>query len=239
MTIFWHLLLAHLLADFTFHTDYIYQKKISNPFKGLAIHGLVYLVCLSLCCLPYLDIKWFTVANISFNGVEAILLLTFLHILSDFIDVSDNHDVIGINALMFTCWQLIEISILFIVAPFTLSPTEGLSFWLLKFIIILNGLIISAHLLMVFIHLLIKDFVHKNYPTFDERYVSMIYRGGLYMALVLPSYIAFIVALIWIVCLYIIFKMKEVSFMSGKNIAGTVLTLLIAIGVRYLIYYVY
>ena len=239
MIVFWHLLLAHLLADFTFHTDYIYQKKITNPFKGLTLHGLVYLVCLSVCCLPYLEMKWFTVIGVSFNGIETIFLLTFLHILSDFIDVSDNHDVIGINALMFTCWQLIEISILFIVAPFMLTPKEGLSFWILKFIIILNGLIISAHLLMVFIHLFIKDFMHKSYPTFDERYVSMIYRSGLYMSLILPSGISYIIALIWVGCLFAIFKTKEVSFMSRKNIAGTILTVLIAMGVRWLIYHVY
>ncbi len=240
MIVFWHLLLAHFLADFTLHTDYIYRKKITNPFKGLTVHGLVYLVCLLICCLPYLEINWFTVAGVSFNGVESIFLLTLIHILSDFIDVSDNHDVIGINAVMFVCWQIIEISILFIVAPFILTPERtDISFWILILIIILNGLIISSHLLMVLIHLFIKDFVHKNYPTFDERYVSMIYRGGLYMSLILPSNIAFLVALIWIGCLSIIFKMKEVNFMSGKNIAGTILTLLIAMGVRYLIYHVY
>ena len=110
---------------------------------------------------------------------------------------------------------------------------------LVKFIIILSGLIISAHVLMVLIHLFTKDFVYTNYPTFDERYVSMICRAGLYMALILPSNIAFIVALIWLVCLFIIFKMKQVSFMSAKNISGTILTILIAMGVRWLIYYVY
>ncbi len=239
MIVFWHLLLAHLLADFTLHTDYIYQKKISNPFKGLTIHGLVYLVCLVICCLPYLEINWFTIAGISFNGVETIFLLTLIHILSDFIDISDNHDVIGINALMFLCWQIIEIAVLFIVAPFIPVPETKLATWILKFIIILNGLIISSHLLMVLIHLSIKDFVHKNYPTFDERYVSMIYRTGLYMSLVLPSDFAFITALIWIICLFIIFQIKQVNFMSAKNITGTIITIFIAFGVRWLIYHVY
>lgn len=240
MIVFWHLLLAHLLADFTFHTDYIYRKKITNPFKGLAVHGLVYLVCLLICCLPYLEIKWFTFASVTFNGVETIFLLTLIHMFSDFIDVSDNHDVIGINASMFVCWQIIEIAVLFIVSPFVLTPERtSISFWILIFIIILCGLIISAHLLMVLIHLFIKDFVHKSYPSFDERYVSMIYRAGLYMSLVLPSAISFVLALIWIGCLYMIFNIKQVSFMSRKNIAGTILTVLIAMGVRWLIYYVY
>lgn len=239
MIVFWHLLLAHLLADFTFHTDYIYRKKITNPFKGLSIHGFVYMICLLICCLPYLEIKWFTLAGIQFNGVETIFLLTLIHMFSDFIDISDNHEIIGINALMFVCWQIIEISILFIVTPFMLTPKTGLSFWILKLIIILNGLIISAHVLMVLIHLFTKDFVYTNYPTFDERYVSMIYRAGLYMSLILPSDIAFVIALIWLCCLFVIFQMKKVNFMSYKNISGTVLTLLIALGVRWLIYYVY
>lgn len=239
MIVFWHLLLAHLLADFTLHTDYIYRKKITNPFKGLAVHGLVYMVCLLICCLPYLEMEWFTVTGISFNGVETIFLLTLVHMLSDYIDLSDNHDVIGINALMFVCWQLIEISVLFIVTPFISVTPGSLSFGSLKFTIILSGLIISSHLLMVLIHLFIKDFVHKSYPTFDERYVSMIYRGGLYMSLILPSNIAFIVASIWLCCLFLVFKIKQVSFMSSKNIAGTILTVLIAMGVRWLIYYVY
>ena len=239
MIVFWHLLLAHLLADFTFHTDYIYRKKITTPFKGLSIHGFVYMICLLICCLPYLEMKWFTLADISFNGVESIFLLTLIHMLSDFIDISDNHELIGINALMFICWQIIEISVLFIVTPFMLTSQGSLSFWVLKFIIILCGLIISSHVLMVLIHLFTKDFIFTNYPTFDERYVSMTYRAGLYMSLILPSSIAFIVALIWLGCLFVIFEMKNVSFMSYKNISGTVLTLLIAMGVRYLIYYVY
>ena len=239
MVVFWHLLLAHLLADFTLHTDYIYHKKITNPFKGLSIHGLVYLVCLLICCLPYLEINWFTIAGVSFNGVETVFFLALVHMLSDYIDVSDNHDVIGMNALMFICWQIIEISILFIVAPFIIIAKTDLSFLILKFIIILCGLIISAHLLMVLIHLFIKDFIHKNYPTFDERYVSMIYRGGLYMALILPSGIAFAVASVWIACLFTIFNIKQVNFMSRKNIAGTILTVLISAGVRWLIYNVY
>ena len=238
MIVFWHLLLAHLLADFPLHTDYIYNKKIKNPFKGLCVHGLVYLVCLMVCCLPYLEIKWFTIGSVAFDGVETIFLLTLIHIFSDYIDVSDNHDLIGINALMFVAWQIIEITILFLVSPF-IDTAQGISLWILKFIIILNGLIIATYLFMVLIHLFIKDFVHKNYPTFDERYVSMIYRAGLYMALILPSWFAYVTAVVWIICLVIVFHIKQVSFMSSKNIAGTILTFCTAILIRKLIYYVY
>lgn len=238
MTVFWHLLLAHLLADFPLHSDYIYRKKITNPFKGLSVHGLVYLAALLVCCFPYLEIPWFTFAGISFNGVETVFLLTLIHMASDFIDISDNHDLIGINALMFLCWQGIEIAVLFLVAPI-LPQSTGVSLWLLKCIIILCGLIFVTYVLMVLIHLFIKDFVRKKYPSFDERYISMIYRGGLYMALMLPSKIGYVTAAVWICCLLFVFDIKKISFMSSKNIMGTILAILIALCVRNLIYYVY
>ncbi len=236
MVVFWHLLLAHLLADFPLHTDYIYYKKISNPFKGLSVHGLVYMVCLFICCLPYLEIQWFTFAGVTFNGVETIFLLTLIHMFSDYIDVSDNHDLIGINALMFVCWQVLEIAVLFVVSPLILEVQTGINSWILKFIIILDGLIISTYVFMVLIHLFIKDFIHKNYPTFDERYISMIYRAGLYTSLILPSNIAFITAFVWITCLFAVFSIKQVSFVSVKNIAGTILTICVALFIRNLIY---
>lgn len=238
MVVFWHLFLAHLLADFPLHTDYIYRKKITNPFIGLSVHGLVYLIALLVCCFPYLEIEWFSFAGITFNGVETVFLLTLIHMASDYIDVSDNHNLIGINALMFLCWQIIEIAVLFVVAPI-LPQSTGVSLWLLKFIIILCGLIIVTFILMVLIHLFIKDFTHKNYPSFDERYISMIYRGGLYMALMLPNALGYITAAVWVGCLFFVFDVKKFHFMSAKNIMGTVLAILIALFVRNLIYYVY
>ena len=238
MVVFWHLLLAHLLADFPLHTDYIYRKKLTNPFIGLSVHALVYLIALLICCLPYLEMKWFTIAGITFNGAETVFLLSLVHMASDFIDISDNHNLVGINALMLVCWQVIEISILFLVAPaVTQNSGTGLA---LKLIIISCGLIAVTYFLMVLTHLFIKDFSRKkNYPSFDERYISMTYRGGLYMALMLPYHWAFLVAAVWISCLFFVFTTKKVSFVSRKNIMGTILAICIAIWVRSLIYHVY
>lgn len=237
MLVFWHLLLAHLLADFPLHTDYIYRKKITNPFIGLSVHALVYLIALLVCCFPYLEMKWFTVAGITFNGAETVFLLALVHMASDFVDISDNHNLVGINALMFLCWQVIEIAILFLVAPIVPENNANLP---LKLIIISCGLIVVTYLLMVLIHFVIKDFLPKKvYPSFDERYVSMIYRGGLYMALMLPSAIAYIAAFLWVSCLFFVFMVKKVNFVSGKNIAGTVLAICVALWVRNLIYYAY
>ena len=93
---------------------------------------------------------------------------------------------------------------------------------------------------MILIHLSIKDFSHKkNYPSFDERYSSMIYRGGLYMACMLPANIAFVAAAVWIICFFFVFTVKKVNFVSIKNIIGTILAICVAIWVRNLIYYVY
>ena len=238
MIVFWHLLLAHLLADFPLHSDYIYRKKITNPFKGLSVHGLVYLIALLVCCFPYLEIPWFTFAGIPFNGVETVFLLTLIHMASDYIDISDNHSLVGINALMFLCWQGIEIAVLFLVSPI-LPQSAGVTLWLLKLIIILCGLIFVTYFLMVLTHLFIKDFVRKKYPSFDERYITMIYRGGLYMALMLPSEISYLTAFVWIGCLFFVFMVKRISFVSSKNLMGTILAILIALFVRNLIYYVY
>ena len=53
MDIFWRLVLAHLLADFTFQTDFIAKWKRESIFGGL-IHSFIFFVCASLLCFARL-----------------------------------------------------------------------------------------------------------------------------------------------------------------------------------------
>ena len=130
----------------------------------------------------YLEIPWFTLWGITFNGLESLPILVLFHIITDLLDTSDIHTLIGINAFMFISWQIIEMAFLFLIAPFVPVQQSFLPAYLLKLLVIIDGAFFVTYIIMIFLHLLIKDFQHKSYPSFDERFLSMGYHLALYFA---------------------------------------------------------
>lgn len=223
MTVFWRLLLAHFLADFVLHTDKIYDLKKSTRFYGVLTHGAIYLFCLVICLLPYLKMDWFSLWGIYFNGFNAITLLTLFHMLCDKIDKSDVMEVKGCNAFLFTAWQLIEILILFLVFP--ILPVYGGNFFGAdKLLIIVNGALVVTYGFMVLIHLIARDFSKEAYPIFDERYITMLSRLLLYLSILLPSYIGYLLAAAWIIFIFTPIRRKIIEDYPLRSLLSLILT---------------
>lgn len=236
MTIFWNLLLAHLSADFLFHADAIYSLKRRNLFKGVFVHGLIYLACLAVFCAPYLELHWFTLLKVPFNGIEALFLLALIHILSDAFDKSDTQSLTNINALMFLCWQFIEIAILFLATPIIPASENFLPPWGEKLLIALNGAIIVTYFVMVFIHLLMKDIKGKEYPSFDVRYMSMNYRLGIYLSLLVPTKMAYFLAILCGIGILSLYVQKHFEIIPSRLILSTAFAIAIGLMVRTFMY---
>ena len=82
MIVFWRLVLAHFLADFTFQTNRIAHWKRENRL-GMAIHVLTHPVVTYAMVWPFLSMTWVQTPWFRLNGWVSVAVLTFLHWLED------------------------------------------------------------------------------------------------------------------------------------------------------------
>ena len=236
MSIFWCLVLAHLMADFLFHFNFIYKLKNTKIFAGYFVHGLVFFWSAILCCHNFLFIPWINLGPFVLNGVQSILILAVLHTLLDKINPSETRSFQGYNLFLFLLWQAMEIMLLFIFAPFVSVP--GQSFIVGdKLIFILIGVLISTYFFMVLIHFFKKDFCQGTYPIFDERFVSTLYRLSLYLCLLIPGFWGYLLGFIWAFLVVILKKPFVVDTCPYRLYGGTAITIILALIMRFCIYH--
>src|SRR5688572_26516639 len=82
MDIFWRLVLAHFVADFTFQTNKVAMWKRENH-TGMMVHVMTHPVVMIILLWPYLSQVWVKTPWFSLNGWICISLLTLLHWLED------------------------------------------------------------------------------------------------------------------------------------------------------------
>ncbi len=235
MIVFYRLLLAHMLADFVFHGNSIYDLKKHQGFLGYPIHGLIYFLCAFVCCMPFLNMVWWQFGAVKLNGFLCIFLLTLIHLAADKFNKADSMLVEGYNAPMFVLWQLAEFLALFLAAPPFVILEEPLLFNR-SFTLIMLGALFSTYFLMVLFLLIRRDREGIAYPTFDEKYFNMFYRLVLYLLLVLPSLTSVIFGICWF--LFVVWRQRKGLVCDKMRMyAGTVITAFFAIAVKILIQY--
>lgn len=236
MSIFWRLVLAHLLADFLFHFNFIYRLKNTKVFAGYFVHGVVFFLMGLICCHNFLNLPWINFGSISLDGTKSIFVLAVLHALLDKINPSETRSFDGYNFSLFLLWQAIEIMLLFIVAP--LVSVKGESFIVGdRFIFILIGSLVSTYFFMVLIYLFKRDFCHSTYPIFDERFVSTLYRLTLYLLLLMPSFWGYMLGLTWAFSGSVLKKPFVIDSCPYRLYGGTVITMIFALIMRFFIYH--
>lgn len=236
MSIFWRLVLAHLMADFLFHFNFIYKLKNTKIFAGYIVHGLVFFWSAVLCCHEFLFIPWLNLGSFDLNGVQSILILAVLHALLDKINPSETRSFQGYNLFLFLLWQAMEIMLLFIFAPFISIPGQSI-FVGDKLIFIFIGVLISTYFFMVSIHFLKRDINQSAYPIFDERFVSTLYRLSLYLLLLIPGFWGYLLGFIWAFLVVILKKPFVVDTCPYRLYGGTAITIILAFIMRFFMYH--
>lgn len=235
MSIFWRLVLAHLLADFLFHFNFIYKLKHTKVFSGYLVHGLVFFISALFCAQGYLNEPWLNLGFITLNGVQSLIVLAALHALLDKLNPSETRAFEGYNFSLFLFWQAMEIMLLFIFAP--LVRIKGESFLIgNKLLFIFIGVLIVTYFFMVFIHLFKRDFCKGTYPIFDERFVSTLYRLSLYLFLLIPGIWGYFLGFIWAFLCAILKKPFVIDNCPYRLYGGTVITIIFALIVRFCVY---
>ncbi len=219
MFLFWRLILAHLLADFTLQTNKIAEEKSKRLF-GVIIHSLIFLILSFSLCIRFLDKNWIFVVVIAFS-----------HFLIDTVRM------VGIkkykktdNVLFFILDQVLHITIIFLIWKFYLVFSAPLLRE--RWAIILSLYIIATHFTTIFIYYL-KNFDKTNIEG-KEKHYGILERSVVFFCLLLPGFWKMLFPLIWLGRVFLSrTQWKEQLDFSRKNlIVGNGIAIIVGIIAR-------
>jgi hypothetical protein len=178
MEIFFRLLFGHLLADFTFQTNYIAEWKRRSQY-GLLAHVLIHPVCYTVLLWPFLSDTWVTL-GVPLNGWSCVVLATALHYLEDWFRISRINRGWTDNTLFYFWDQALHIAILFVLSPWQSQPL--MTSWPILGILFVT----VTHFATVTIWFVEKDVYGREYPETEEKYISILQRLVVWLAFFLP-----------------------------------------------------
>lgn len=208
MKIFFRLLLAHLLTDFTLQTNFIAKWK-KKSFLGVVVHSLSFFIFGLILTWEDLNKIWFNYP-VKLSGIWCLIILFVLHVIEDeYRSYNVRHYHIQDTILFFLWDQVIHIVLIFIFSPFNELETE-------PWVIIMCILIVGTHVLSVLLLYIDMFFYSKDiaYSFFNKKYYSILINLAVMLCFLLPYKLYFISLLIapisWILN-------RKFKFLSSLN----------------------
>jgi hypothetical protein len=235
MIIFWRLLFGHLLADFTFQTDFINRWKRSSLW-GMLAHCATHPICYVAMTWPYLRDPWIDLGAFKLQGWACILLVFITHFLEDQWRVFTifKYDMPD-NTLYFVWDQIIHYAIIFAVIPGALrGETTGLipELWP-----VLGCLfVIATHACTVLVYFIDKDLSDKPFPGLQEKIVTMAERLVLALCFLVPGHFWPILALMWLAVMHAARRRRFLDLSWLSFYLGGAVAVLCGVAAR-LVYY--
>ena len=223
MLIFWRLLFGHMLADFTFQTNFINRWKRSSIW-GMIVHCAAHPVCYIALTWPFLRETWIDLKFFTLSGWACVLIVFVAHF------VEDQWRVFTIfkfrtpdNTLYFIWDQLIHYSVIFAVIPVALRA-PSLSLMPEKWPILGCLFVAATHASTVFVYFIEKDVRGREYPGNPEKYLSMVERLVLAMIFLVPGNAWPLLAVLWLSAMHFLrsrrfLDLSWLSFYLGGAIA--------------------
>lgn len=187
MDIFWRLMFGHLLADFTFQTNFINRWKRTS-FYGLLVHCLMHPAFYVVLCWPYLSERWIDNAFFHLNGWGCLLIVFVTHLLEDWWRVFTIARYGMPDNTGFFLWdQIIHYSVIFAVAPLAMANAGNTGFFPEKWPVLGCLFVLTTHACTVVVYFLEKDLHGAEFPGTDEKYLAMAERLVLALCFLFPS----------------------------------------------------
>ena len=229
--LFWRLILAHLLTDFTFQTNFIASWKRKNVW-GCIAHSSVFLIWGYVLCYGYLTDVWVSIGGaVIIQGWMAILLLTITHFFEDEWRVWTIQKLSSPDSFPFFLWdQFIHILLIFIFAP------QNVSLYPEKWVLLLILFILTTHFSTIFIYYAEKYIYGNSEIKSIKKYVSMATRLLLGLSLLLPGKIALIFIVVFLFAEITFRFWQKNNFSWINSIVGNCMAVFFGIIAR-LIYY--
>jgi hypothetical protein len=225
MEIFWRLMFGHLLADFTFQTDFINRWKRTS-FYGLLVHCLMHPAFYIVLCWPYLGEYWIDNPFVRLTGWACIAIVFATHLLEDWWRVFTIHEYGMPDNTVFFLWdQIIHYSVIFAVAPLAMASAGNTGFFPEKWPVLGCLFALVTHACTVMIYFLEKDMHGAEYPGTDEKYLAMAERLVLALCFLFPSPLgAGGLAAAWLAVMFLLrrtrmFDLTAFTFYMGAGIS--------------------
>jgi hypothetical protein len=117
MIIFWRLVLAHFIADFTFQTNHIAHWKRESKW-GMVVHVLTHPVTSLVLTWPYLSMPWVQTRWFHLDGWICVGFIALFHWLEDEWRVWSIQESGSPDSTKFFLWdQVVHITIILAFAP--------------------------------------------------------------------------------------------------------------------------
>lgn len=235
MVIFWRLMLGHLLADFTFQTDFINRWKRSS-ILGMAVHCATHPVCYLLLTYPFIGDTWVSMGPLQLKGWACILLVFVTHFMEDEWRVFTifKHGLPD-NTLYFIWDQIIHYAVIFAVIPAALrgaTPQLVPETWT-----VLGCLfVLATHACTVLIYFVEKDLHEKVFPGFQEKCVTMGERLVLGLCFLMPGHFWPLLALGWLSLMHYARAKRFLDLSWLSFYIGAVVAVLCGAAARLVIY---
>lgn len=225
MEIFSRLLFGHLLADFTFQTNFIARWK-RESWKGLLAHVAIHPACYLFLTFPYINDAWFTVGGASYNGWVALLIITAAHLIEDGIRVSLVNRGWADNTAFYAWDQVVHIIVLWLVSP-TAQPLVNV--WPVLGILF----VVVTHFATVTVWFIEKDITGREYPETEEKYISILQRLVVWLAFILPHPLWIILVIVIIGTFIRHIWTRRVDFSWTSVILGNALAIACGVVTRF------
>lgn len=179
MYFFWRLLLAHILADFTFQTNRIAKWK-REDVSGVFFHVLIFLFFAVAINYQYLPRRDFALA---------LLILAASHVIEDQWRVYSITKYKSPDNLIFFLWdQFVHILLIFVLAP--KDPIEASPE---KWVYIVIIFVLASHFSTVFIYFLKKAFYSDATIVTEEKYHGIVERLLIVGCFIIPGKLYWII----------------------------------------------
>lgn len=228
MEILFRLLFGHLLADFTFQTNFVADWK-RRKFAGLLFHVFLHPLFYCLLTWPYLGETWRVYGPLSLNGWVCVALITAVHFIEDWFRVG----AIGRGAndtTLFYIWdQAVHLVAIWFFSPVGSYPV--VNDWPLLGILF----VLVTHCATVTIWFIEKDIYGREFPETEEKYISILQRLVVWLSFFLPSpWWIFVLAFVLVSFLRHVWN-RRVDFSWPSVIMGNSIAVLCGVVSRYIL----
>lgn len=243
MAIFWRLMFGHLLADFTFQTNFINRWKRSSVW-GMVAHCVTHPLCYLVLTWPFLRDIWLTIGPLRLNGWWCIGIIFVLHFVEDYWRVFTIFKYNTPDNTLYFFWdQIIHYAVIFMVVPIayqtsTAVTAAGTAVALFpeKWPLLGCLFVLITHACTVLIYFIEKDLYDRNYPGVEEKYLTIAERVVLALIMLIPGNVWPLLALGWLSFMHTV-RAKRILDLSWFSFwLGSAVTLVCGLAAR-LIYY--
>ncbi len=235
MVIFWRLMFGHLLADFTFQSNFVNRWKRSSLW-GMLVHCATHPVCYAALTYPYLRDTWVELSCLRLSGWACILIVFLSHFLEDQWRVFTIFRYKTPDNTLYFFWdQVIHYAIIFAVIP---EGFKGIPPVLVpeKWPFLGCLLVLVTHACTVLIYFVEKDLSGRLFPGAREKYLTILERLVLSLCFLIPGNVFALLALAWLAVMHTIRSKGIVDFTWTSFYLGAGVSILCGLAAR-VVYY--